>query len=96
MTAPAAFLALMKQRLIPSFLLAAALITGCDSSSQSGVDQAPPSAQEPSPAVREALQAQVIGSKLLGNTVRLAGDTFQAADLAFVPEAYFVYYSDSF
>ncbi|NNC90317.1 MAG: hypothetical protein HKN82_17830 [Akkermansiaceae bacterium] len=52
-----------------------------------------PAAAEANAAVELAKQA--VGKKLLGNTVKVAGDAFVAADLATAPEYYLVYYSAS-
>jgi hypothetical protein len=87
----------MKFHLLIPLLALAGLFVGCDAeqSTQTPDDLAPAKERVADPNAKAALEAQVIGSKLLGNTVRLTGDSFQPADLDFAPEAYFVYYSAS-
>ena len=88
----------MKHRyLIP--VLAAGLLTACDSSGPAETPEAssgePAAAEGPNAEVRAAIEAQPIGKKLLGNMVKLVGDSFQPADPLVAPEAYFVYFSAS-
>ena len=84
-----------------AFILPAALavlFSSCDSSKEGGGGQAGPPAEPPAAPTAEvlsALKAQPVGGKLLGNTVRLVGDGFEAADLAKAPDYYLVYYSAS-
>ncbi len=87
----------MKFHLHIPLLALAGLFVGCDAEQATQTpDDAPPAKERVAdPNAKAALEAQVVGSKLLGNTVRFAGDSFQPADLDFVPEAYFVYYSAS-
>ena len=87
----------MKFHLLIPLLTATGLFVGCEAEKTSQSPGDPPATKERAadPNAKAALEAQTIGSKLLGNTVRLIGDTFQPVDLDFVPEAYFVYYSAS-
>ena len=87
----------MKFHLLIPLLAATGLFVGCDAEQSSAITADPPPATEKvaDPNAQAALEAQAIGSKLLGNTVRLSGGSFLPADLDFAPEAYFVYYSAS-
>lgn len=95
----------MKPRLFLPLFAAGALVS-CDSSAPDGDAAAPdepaapaaPAAEAPAApdaGARAALEAQEVGGKLLGKTVRLSGDEFVPADPPFAPEAWFVYYSAS-
>ena len=44
---------------------------------------------------RASLEAQPIGRRLLGNTVKLVDGTFQPAELTATPDYYLVYYTAS-
>lgn len=84
----------MKLKTILFPVTVAALLWSCDQAKdQATVPDVLPAA--PTAEVLAALEAQPIGGKLLGNTVRLVGDGFEAVDLGKAPEYYLVYYSAS-
>jgi len=90
----------MKLRVIYLPMLLGGLLWSCnpgddggEQAGGAGPNAGPPAA--PTEEVLVELKGQVIGGKLLGNTVMLSGDAFAAADLAKAPEYYLVYYSAS-
>ena len=89
----------MKTRMLFLPAVLAGLLWSCNTEQVTDDGTANPETADPPVAPTEdvliELKGQVIGGKLLGNTVMLSGDAFAASDLAKAPEYYLVYYSAS-
>ena len=74
---------------------AKALAAGAGSDSTNGLPGKAGPRSESKAKVRELLARQEVGSKLLGNTVKLVGDHYEQVDLDYVPEYYLLYHTAS-